>query len=211
MMDTTSDRNRLIKLIHVGRRELRMDEETYRAILKEKTGHASASDCSDKQLERVLVHLKTAGFKIKVNTSAGSKRKGGNRTMADDDQSRMIRGIWLELVGMGIVRDSSEAALASFVCRHTKIEALQWLSSKQASSVIEHLKHWRDRIRTERTRELWAALGLSVTPSLDELPGHAEASRQVAKAALGVEVDPVGVAQADWTKVLKMAQEVNRA
>lgn len=32
--------------------------------------------------------------------------------------------------------------MASFVTRQTKIQALQWLSSAQASRVIESLKKW---------------------------------------------------------------------
>ena len=46
---------------------------------------------------------------------------------------------------MGEVRDSSEAALGKFVCRMVKIGALQWLSSAEASKVIEHLKKWFER------------------------------------------------------------------
>lgn len=202
----SNDRTRLIKLIHVGRRELSMDESTYRAILKDKTGEISASACSVPQLERVLGHLKAAGFKVKVSASAGAQRKGGSRAMADDDQSRMIRGIWLELHGMSVVRDASEAAMASFVCRHTKIEALQWLSSKQASSVIEHLKKWRNRILTERTRALWQALGLSLNPSLFELPAHQERCLVLAETTLGARVDPVQQNQARFDQVLRAAE-----
>ena len=207
-MNNSNDRTRLIKLIHVGRRELSMDEDTYRAILKDKTGHASAADCSMPQLERLLGHLKSAGFKVQVRASAGAKCKGGSRAMADDDQSRMIRGIWLELHGMAIVRDPSEAAMASFVCRHTKIEALQWLSSKQASSVIEHLKKWRNRILNERTRALWQALGLSLNPSLFELPAHQEHCLALAEATLGARVNPVQQNQARFDQVLRAAERV---
>ncbi|KAF7600607.1 MAG: hypothetical protein CGU28_03215 [Candidatus Dactylopiibacterium carminicum] len=211
-MATTSsdDRIRLIRLIHVGRRELAMDENTYRSIIREKTrgAHDSAADCSVTQLERVIAHLKSAGFKVKVNASAGTQRRGGNRAMADDDQSRMIRGIWLELHGMGIIRDPSEQAMAAFVCRHTKIEALQWLSSKQASSVIEHMKKWRNRILTERQRALWQALGLSMTPSLAELAVQHERCLAVAEAALGGRVDPIQQHQARFEQVLRKAGEL---
>lgn len=210
MADTMKSlvRTRLIKLIHVGRRELAMDEDTYRAILKDKTGHDSAADCSVPQLERLLGHLKSAGFKVKVSASAGAQRRGGSRALADDDQSRMIRAIWLELHGMGIVRDSSEAAMAGFVCRHTKIEALQWLSSKQASSVIEHLKKWRNRILTERQRALWQALGLTLTPSLFELKSHEDQCLSVAEMELGERVNPILQHQARFDQVLRSAERI---
>jgi hypothetical protein len=43
-------------------------------------------------------------------------RQRGSRTLADDDQSKMMRGIWLELHAMSIVRDPSEAALLRRRC-----------------------------------------------------------------------------------------------
>ena len=68
------------------------------------------------------------------------------RKLADDDQSKMIRGIWIELHHLGAVRDSSETALASYVKRMTRVSALQWLDVKQAQLVIEALKKWRQRV-----------------------------------------------------------------
>ncbi|WP_251280533.1 regulatory protein GemA, partial [Enterobacter hormaechei] len=56
-----------------------------------------------------------------------------------------IRALWLEMAAAGIVRDSSEQALALWVKRETGISALRWLSNEQASSVIEKLKKWQRR------------------------------------------------------------------
>lgn len=131
-------RNQLIKLIHVAKRSLNMDESSYRNILQTIGGAASAADLSVPKLELVLEHLKKCGFTVRSN-------KKPQRNLADDQQSKMIRGLWLELANSGVVKDPSEQALASFVKRMTKVSALQWLSSKQASQVIENLKQWRDR------------------------------------------------------------------
>jgi phage gp16-like protein len=141
------DRARLIKLIHVARRELGMDDESYREMLKNMRplgGKTSAADLSITGLHMVLEALKSKGFKVR---SKGKKQP--SRALASDAQSRRIRSLWLELHDEGVVRDPSEAALASYVCRITKIEALQWLSSHQAAAVIETLKKWLERT-TER-------------------------------------------------------------
>lgn len=136
------DRLRLIKLIHVARREMRMDDETYRLMLSGMTGldgATSTADLSVPNLQRVLEQLKQRGFKPRPN-------KAGTRPRANDEQSRKIRSLWLELHHLGEVRDPSEEALANFVKSMTKVSALQWLNVAQASRVIENLKQWQHRV-----------------------------------------------------------------
>ncbi|MBH8611917.1 regulatory protein GemA [Pseudomonas mohnii] len=136
------NRLRLIKLIHVARRELRMDDDTYRLMLAGMTGldgATSTADLSVPNLLRVLERLKQRGFTVRPN-------KVKKRPLADDVQSKKIRSLWLALHGLGAVRDPSEAALASFVLRMTRVSALQWLSTAQASRVIENLKQWQSRV-----------------------------------------------------------------
>lgn len=138
----TQERSRLIKLIHVGRREIGMDDESYRMMLANMPalgGRTSSADLSIRGLCLVLDALKAKGFKIRPKT------KPQSRELADDEQSRLIRHLWLQLADAGIVRDRSEAALAKFVCSMVKIEALQWLTGSQASKVIENLKQWQKR------------------------------------------------------------------
>ena len=58
----------------------------------------------------------------------------------------MIRSLWLELHQRSVMRGASEATLAHFLQRATGVEALQWLSTRQTSDVIEQLKQWRRRV-----------------------------------------------------------------
>lgn len=139
---TNPTRLRYIKLIHVARREMRMDDETYRLMLSGMTGldgATSTADLSVPNLQRVLEQLKQRGFKPRPN-------KAGTRPRANDEQSRKIRSLWLELHDLGAVRDPSEEALANFVKSMTKVSALQWLNVAQASRVIENLKQWQRRM-----------------------------------------------------------------
>lgn len=136
------NRVRLIKLIHVARRELRMDDDTYRLMLagmKGLDGATSSADLSVPNLLRVLERLKQKGFKVRPN-------KKSKRPLADDNQSKKIRSLWLTLHDLGAVRDPSEEALAKFVLGMTRVAALQWLSIGQASQVIENLKQWHQRV-----------------------------------------------------------------
>jgi phage gp16-like protein len=138
------DRLRYIKLIHVARRELGMDDDTYRLMLttmKGLGGVTSTADLSVPSLLKVLEQLKLRGFKVRPT-------KAQKRPLADDEQSRKIRSLWLTLHDLGAVRDPSEQALAKFVLSMTKVSALQWLTTAQASRVIEQLKQWIGRVES---------------------------------------------------------------
>ncbi|EAM8612112.1 regulatory protein GemA [Salmonella enterica] len=133
-------KQRLIQLIHVARNDLQMDEDTYRQMLQGLTGKASTKGMDLTQLNRVMESMKNKGFRIK---SAGKARSG--LPLDTHPQSKKIRSLWLEMASAGIVRDSSEQALALWVKRETGVSALRWLGSDQASSVIEKLKKWQRR------------------------------------------------------------------
>jgi phage gp16-like protein len=159
---TDPRRARLIKIIHVARREIGIDDDSYRQMLANMPalgGRTSSVDVGLKGLELILKQLKARGFKVraKVPKSQPKVLTSQDRPLADDKQSKMIRGLWLELHSLGAVRDPSEKALAAYVCRIAKIEALQWLDIEAASKVIETLKKWRYRTikkGTDNNKEL---------------------------------------------------------
>lgn len=149
------DRNKHLQLLAIGKQELDWDDEFYRSIwlpmqgaTKDSDGRYSAKTLSNTQLFTALEDMKRMGFKVQAKNAAKKPRKG-HRKQADDDQSRMIRALWLELHNAGAVRDSSEAGLARWVAGQVKssggVEALQWLDAAQASRIIEQLKKWLQR------------------------------------------------------------------
>lgn len=133
-------KRREIQLIHVARQKVGMDEDTYRALLHDRFGLSSSTDMDWRQRKQLLDHFKTLGFKV-----VPSKKRPQSRPLADDLQSTKIRELWLTLHTNGKVRNPDESALAAFVKRQTKVDALQWLTTKQASAVIEELKKWLAR------------------------------------------------------------------
>lgn len=138
---STNDRARLIRLIHVGKGQLRLEEEVYRELLRSTTGQTSTTEMRVDQLEDVLTRMKGLGFKVRV-----PKAKGTQRRLAHAPQDRKIRALWLSLHEAGGVRDPSEAALNAWVKRETGVEALQWVDGEQASKLIEKLKMWLNRV-----------------------------------------------------------------
>lgn len=130
-------RARLIRLVHVGRRELRLDDDTYRALLASTVGKDSSSAMTVLELERVVSAMKKRGFKV--------RQKAGTRTQARDPVSSKIRALWLDLHAAGYVDDPSEKALNAYVMRSSGIADLHWITGGQATKVIEELKKWRRR------------------------------------------------------------------
>lgn len=133
-------KQKLIQLIHIASSELKLDKDTYSQMLLTLTGKTSTRDMDVPQLTKVFNSLKGKGFKVRP-----AKKARTQRSLDDSPQSKKIRALWLEMADQGIVRDSSEQALARWIKRETGVDSLQWLEPEQASSAIEKLKQWQHR------------------------------------------------------------------
>ncbi len=140
-----TQRQRLIKLIHVARRDLGMAEDSYRDIVRKITKARSNSikDCTVLELERVMSHLRKAGFKVRKPKTAQPKE---TRQLATGGGVSKVRALWLMLHELGAVQNPSEAALNAYVKRITCVEDLGWLSADRLFIVIETLKKWAVRV-----------------------------------------------------------------
>lgn len=146
-MATTNDkqaRDREIKLIHVGRRELQLDEETYRAMLQAVAGVDSAAKLDAMGRRAVLDHMKRKGFKVKGKPSTAPAGKNDA-----DPQYRKIQALWSELARLGAVRVNTEAAIRVYIKRITGVNDYAFCNSSQVTRIIETLKKWRDRVGGE--------------------------------------------------------------
>ena len=143
-------RNGLIKLIHVARRDLNLDETNYRAILFAQGGNESLSAMPLDGMKKVLDYLKAQGFKVRKTRT--------DRKQATGKDASKVRALWLFLHELGAVRDPSEAALTAYVKRIAKVDDLQWMRGMRLVAsgnrqvfkarlevVIETLKKWAMR------------------------------------------------------------------
>ncbi len=148
-------KGKLIQLIHIAKSQLHLDDDTYRAMLTAQTDKNSTKNMTLTELRTVFEHLKTAGFKTTPAKATNLKRE---TSMANDDQSKLIRHLWLSLHGLGEIKNPSEQALAKYIERQTGVSALQWLTMTQASIVIESLKKWELRILKPRATAFLTAI-----------------------------------------------------
>lgn len=151
-----AERLRLIRLLHVAKRDLPMDDADYRAMLLACSGgrQNSAKTMSLTELERALAHMKRCGFTIRTKGKPGATGAPPSRALADDPESTKIRALWLLLHELGAVHNPSEAALAAYVKRVARVDALQWINGRQAERLIETLKKWALRFLPAAVNQL---------------------------------------------------------
>lgn len=123
-----------IKMIHVAKRELGIDDDDYRVLLGRATHGATTSlrKMTDGQLQDVIGEMKKLGFEP---TTAGRKVKG--------PFAPKLLALWLSGWNLGIVHSKDEKALIHFVERQTGIAHVQWLRDpRDAAKAIDGLKLW---------------------------------------------------------------------
>lgn len=125
---SANPRFKLYAALHAAAAKAGLDDDAYRAMLQDRTGKASAKELSDGQIRAVLDHLNG------VNRPKASARRDDSAT------SRKIRALWLSLWNLGVVRNPEETALVNFMRPIAKVDALHWLSARDAFRVIEALK-----------------------------------------------------------------------
>ncbi|MFQ1055302.1 gp16 family protein [Gilliamella apicola] len=132
-------KHKYIRLIHIAKSQLNIDDDTYRHLLQALTKKSSTKMMTIRELEKVLDNLKSKGFKVKPPKKAG-------KITATEPVHKKIRSLWLKLADAGKVKNRSEKAINSYVKRITGVEVMDWLTEKQAMIVIESLKCWQARI-----------------------------------------------------------------
>lgn len=123
--------------LHIAKKQLGLDDDTWRDLLERETGKRSSRDMSEGERGRVLDVLKRQGFNA---TSKGS-RKG-----LDGPYAGKLQALWIAGWNLGLVQNRNDAALLGFVKRQTGIDHTRFLRHHDdAAKAIEALKAWLAR------------------------------------------------------------------
>ncbi|MGY3910765.1 gp16 family protein [Aeromonas piscicola] len=148
------NRNYLIKIIHVAKRNLNLRDEDYQALLLGATGKESCKEMSSEQLKAAYQALSAIGFKKsrKTTSTKPQERRPAPRVSIGDK----IVAVWVIMGQHGVITDTSRHALDAYVVRMTKAEnggvgvaSIAWLDDKLAVRVLEALKRWHMRVMRE--------------------------------------------------------------
>lgn len=126
-----------IAAIHVAKKNLGLDDETYRAKLSNITGKSSAKDMTEDERQRVLTVFRNEGFE----PSSKASQRG-----LQGKYAKKLQALWIAGFNLGIVRDRQDSALLAFVKRQTGLDHTRFLHyPDDARAAIEALKGWLKR------------------------------------------------------------------
>lgn len=137
-----------LALVHVGKKALRLDDETYRDILHAQAGVGSARDLSPDGLDKVLARFAELGFAGRPDGNRKTPRS--RRPPAPQDvtgqlptpgQQGMLMHLWKDLGWTGTRRLEFSKRVVGRAWPQTRAEA---------SKLIEALKSMRERGYDER-------------------------------------------------------------
>jgi phage gp16-like protein len=121
--------------IHIAKKDLGLDDATYRGMLWDRYHRESAAELSDRQAADLIELFHEKGWRP-----------------ASFRQRSLIYALWHQLEARGAIRQPGEPALVAFVEHATGKHALRQLTVREASRVIEMLKKWRERAGAEDRR-----------------------------------------------------------
>lgn len=134
-------RKGMLAKVHMGKKQLGMDDDEYRFMLAEHYDVDSAGDLRMDQLDDLVNQMEKRGASF-TKTKKSAKK-----------YVRKIYALWGELEAMGVIEKSGKEPCIAWVKRQTKNDSPNgkgvanpdWLTIKQASKIIEALKDWIER------------------------------------------------------------------
>ena len=121
--------------IHMAKKDLAMDDATYRAMLRRTTGYDSTAHLKTADRTKVLAEMQRLGWQPKPS---GPHRASSN----------MLIAMWLVLYQQGKVRNRDTTALLAWASKttgRTDLKTLDWLTAEQVTACKNGLKQWLKR------------------------------------------------------------------
>lgn len=122
-----------IAAIHVAKKQLGLDDDTYRCMLEQVTGKAS-------------LRLMSAGEHGKVLEAMRAKGAPRGRSELSGPYAGKLQALWISGWHLGVVRNRSDEALLAFVKGRTGIDHTRFLrNAADARKAVEALKSMLER------------------------------------------------------------------
>jgi phage gp16-like protein len=126
---------KLLAKIHIAKRDLGLDEETYREVLNSECGVRSAKFLDNTQAVKLIRYFIDKGWVPKSKPKKFDDQKGDIYS-ATPAQKRKIEVLWHDLY-----RGNSETKhLRQFLFNHFKVSDIRFLDKDKAYQAIEALK-----------------------------------------------------------------------
>lgn len=134
-----ASRNQRIAAIHMGKKQLGLDDDTYRDMLEQVTGKRSAKDMQDDDLVKVIQHLDQLGF---------SKREFGNKPKVKLSKEALIGKIEAHLAENRLHWNYAKGIAKQMFQK----EALEFCTENQLWRIVAALEYKKKRTDDETRR-----------------------------------------------------------
>ncbi len=134
--------------VHIAKRDLKLTDPLYRGFLNVLFGRSSARDLTHEQVEELLEHFKSLGWKSEYTKSETGRKqsapaesppsRSSGRKPATMAQIGLIMYLWEH--GPGI-RHKSMQALEYFLNHHFRIAELKQVKARQVPGILGAIKN----------------------------------------------------------------------
>ncbi len=128
---STGYRQNMLAKVHIAKKQLGLDETTYRDVVELVTGKRSSGKCTNAELDAVLSHMQDKGWKPK-------------KPSRNDDAEKYLgkcRALWISGWNLGVVHTRQDEAMNAFIKRMTGLDSERWLiHAEDAMKAIEAIK-----------------------------------------------------------------------
>lgn len=126
-------RNPSLAKIHIAKKELGLDESTYRAMLRAHGGVSSAKDLTLIGAAKVLAHLERSGFKPKAATALRSRPSVGA------DRAPLMSKVEALLADAGRPWAYADGVAKRLFAGTTKVERIEFCDAAHLGKVVAAL------------------------------------------------------------------------
>lgn len=133
-------RNMQLSKIHIAKKDLGIDDETYRALLMRVTGAQSAKALKQSQMDAVLREFERLGWKPKKNPGRATPN-------ASPERDKLVKKIGAFLTDAG----RTWAYADGMSLRMYKVERTEWLNPEQLRGVVAALQYDAQRRGVQAT------------------------------------------------------------
>lgn len=135
------DRRRELAAIHLGKKQLGLDDGTYRDMLFMLTRKRSAGDLDQAERRTVIEHLRQRGFTRAVKPTRPQPADHGRKPVVGEDKQALVDKLEA-LLADGARPWNYARAMAK---RMFKVEQLEWATAAQLHSLVAALEYQKRR------------------------------------------------------------------
>lgn len=122
-----TDEKHLRRVIKTGQRSLKWDDDVYQSVLLRFTGKSSSTQCNAHELDKVLVFMRSQGFKPVRRKAKPAKAKEDSKPL-------------LKRINALLIKHGRPSTYADGIAKHMfNVDKLEWLNCEQLKKVMQAL------------------------------------------------------------------------